>query len=82
MIHSNQDLYRIVEKLARRLEETGEIGEAGALRDAMSISSVPGEVLEEVRAALQRIRRTTPYGSPDVRADVEDAIRYVTAVLG
>lgn len=82
MIHSNQDLFRLVERLVQQLEDAGDSQEAMALRDAMSISSVPGEVLEEVRAALERVRGTTRYASAGVQADVEDAVRYITRILG
>ena len=81
MISGNHELYRTVERICQSLDESGERQVAGSLRDAMSISSIPGEVLEEIGAALNDVRRTRAYESPDMRTDVEDAINYIDRVL-
>jgi|tagenome__1003787_1003787.scaffolds.fasta_scaffold17368431_1 hypothetical protein len=55
MILSNNQLYDAVKETADGLEGLGMKDQADELRAALSISSLPGEILGEIRLALQRI---------------------------
>jgi hypothetical protein len=79
MISSNRDLYEAVKSTARSLEQFGLSREADSLREALTISSLPGEILEELRNALSI---TASQELPDsLRADVGHEISYINSVL-
>ena len=58
MISSNTELYDAVEKLSKALQDAGQQQWCESLKDAMSISSVPGEILGEIRLQLRNLRKT------------------------
>lgn len=52
------------------------------LRDALSISTVPGEILGELRLALRRVRRHPLYAHGEIRAGVDEALDALDLALG
>lgn len=56
MILSNSDLYVTVKAISEELQQAGEEQWSVALSDALSVSTIPGEVLGEIRLQLQRLR--------------------------
>jgi hypothetical protein len=82
MIQSNADLYVTMEQLIATLLREGEVRLASQLRDALGISSLPGEILGETRLQLKEIRRTPYYGRVDIRSKVDEAVKYIDRVLG
>jgi hypothetical protein len=82
MIRSNQELYGIVTELAKQLGDIGEGRLATGLRDALTVSTLPGEVLGEVRMELQRAVASSAYYRLDIRSRVDDSLRYIDSVLG
>lgn len=81
-IATNQELYDLVRETVSILHDAGEPKLAKDLHGALSISSLPGEILGEIRLALQRIRSWPVYERLDVRRRVNDGIDYVDRVLG
>jgi len=79
---SNYDLYESMRKLISDLYDEGAEELAGCLSDAMSISSIAGEVLGEIRLALLKIRQHLLYKRVDIRTGVDEGIEYVDNVLG
>jgi hypothetical protein len=81
-IQDNRELYAVVLELCESLQELGADALAVDLKGALSVSSLPGEVLGEIRLSLQRIREHEAYARLDVRRRVDDGIAYVDKALG
>ena len=80
IILSNKQLYAAVKETAVGLEELGMKDHADRLRAALSISSLPGEILGEIRLALQRIELS---GLPEnMEHEIVSEITYIDSVLG
>ena len=80
IISGAKQLFEAVKQTAAGLEELGMKDDADRLRAALSISTLPGEILGEIRLALLRI---------DIKAlpkKIEDEIArersYIDEVLG
>ena len=58
MISNNSELYDAVEKLSKALQNAGQQQWSQSLNDALSISSVPGEILGEIRLQLRNRKET------------------------
>lgn len=82
MIQSNTELYNGVDELISSLSEAHEKSLAKALEDALSISSVAGEILGETRVQLRKVRDSSIYQRQDIRLMVEDSISYIDSLLG
>jgi len=81
-IQDNNALYVSVRELCRILEELGATDLASDLRGTLSVSSLPGEVLGEIRLSLQRIHDDKVYSRVDVRRHVNEEIAYINKMLG
>ncbi len=81
-IHDNNDLYATVRELCRILESLGSTVYSENLRGALSISSLPGEVLGEIGLSMKAIRGNAVYSRLEVRMRVDEAIAYVNKALG
>jgi glycogen debranching enzyme len=81
-IAGNQDLYVAVRETVAALRDARESELASELLNALAISTMPGEILGEIRLVLQRVRAHPVYKSLDVRRRVDDGIDYVDRVLG
>jgi hypothetical protein len=79
IILNNNDLYNAVLSTISRLEALGMEAVAKELRAALSISSMPGEILGEIRAVLQRITNEKTAG--EISYEIESEITYVDSVL-
>lgn len=82
MIKNNADLYATVDQLIATLLHEGEQRLASVLRDALGISSLPGEMLGETRVRLKEVRQSPHYRRLDIRSKVDDAVKYIDGVLG
>jgi hypothetical protein len=80
MILSNNGLYDKVRETISALKRVGMNSEAHNLDMAMKISSMPGEILGEIRLVLQDID-TTRLAKEDAY-DVESEITYINSILG
>ena len=79
IILSNSELYEMVRNTITAVERAGMELEARRLEAAMRISSLPGEILGEIRLVLRevdvsRITRQQAY-------EVESEITYINSVL-
>lgn len=81
-ITTNKELYALVRETIALLRDAGELELANDLQGALSVSSLPGELLGEIRLALQRIRAQRVYERLDLRRHVDDGINYVDRALG
>jgi hypothetical protein len=79
---NNADLFKFVNELVFDLKQLDEGDLAQGVESALYISTVPGEVLGQLRIELNKlVRRTESSGVPD-RARIVEAIRYLDKVLG
>lgn len=81
MITTNQDLYGVVREIIDALKQAGEAELAGDLQGALSISSLPGEVLGETRLQLERVKKSRVSDRVDIRRAVDEAMRYIRSAL-
>lgn len=81
-ITNNNALYSSVRELCRILEELDASDLASDLRGALSVSSLPGEVLGEIGLSLKRVRDHEAYTRLDIRRRVNEGIAYVNKALG
>jgi hypothetical protein len=80
IILSNKQLYEAVKETAVGLEELGMKDHADRLRAALFVSSLPGEILGEIRLALQRIELS---GLPKTTEhEIVSEKTYIDSVLG
>ncbi|HKY28589.1 MAG TPA: hypothetical protein VJM12_11685 [Pyrinomonadaceae bacterium] len=82
MISSNNDLYTTVQALSNELKKAGEQRWSAALDDAMTISTVPGEILGEIRLQLQLLRATQIPTRLDMNSRIDEALSYLDQILG
>ncbi len=82
MILDNADLYTTVQALSTELREAGEEHWSSALNDALSISSVPGEILGETRLQLERLRSTQVPTLLGLKWRIDEALSYLDEILG
>jgi hypothetical protein len=79
IILSNKELYDAVRTTISKLEAVGMQAAAKKLQDALSISSMPGEILGETRLALQKIENEPV--SEDISYEISSEITYINSVL-
>ena len=81
MINNNADLYDTVHSLRDKLREAGEEDWSLALDEALSISSVPGEILGELRLQLQRVRGGPVGNQLGLNGQIDEALSYLNQIL-
>jgi hypothetical protein len=79
VITSNQQLYAAVKNTSVNLEQQNLKNEAKRLKAALSISSMPGEILGEIRLVLQNLERGKL--SPELDFEISSEITYLNSVL-
>ena len=79
-ILSNKDLYEKVRRTILALQNSGMEQEAARLENAMKISSMPGEILGEIRLVLERI--DTSVLAEQITFEIGSEIAYINSVLG
>ena len=79
---NNTELYDTVEKLSKALQDAGQQLWSESLRDAMSISSVPGEILGEIRLQLRNLRGTQIPDRLGLNPQLSEALAYLDRILG
>jgi hypothetical protein len=75
---NNTELYGAVRVTISKLDKIGMGEAADRLRAAMTISSMPGEILGELRVALQNIERDKV--DAEILYDVDCEITYIDSV--
>ena len=82
MIRDNSDLYATIKALINQLSEAGEQQWSSALEDALSISTVPGEILGETRLQLQKLQGSSIPSLLGVDSKVDESLVYLDQILG
>jgi hypothetical protein len=81
MILDNDELYAAISSLIDALQRGGEDRWGVALGEALSISTVPGEILGETRLQLRELRATSIPQKLGIEIVVDEAIAYLDSVL-
>ena len=81
MITNNTELYTVLDELVAELAQLGASKLVFALETALGVSSLPGEVLGEVRIQLLRVRESRFFENAAVSSKVDASLRYIEEVL-
>lgn len=81
MIQSNKDLYQEINIIVGVLKLSGNNEFAEKLENALSISTVPSEVLGETRLVLENLSSTKLPEHLGIKSQVEDALNYLNKIL-
>ena len=81
LISNNEELFGVISALIDTLKHDGNPAKAEALQDALTISTVPGEVLGEIRLQLQNLKGAGAGLDAESRPSVDDALAYLNRVL-
>lgn len=68
-------------RFAAALDDAGALDHACELRGALAISTLPGEILGEIRIVLRQIAKAEFEIEPDFRRMLREAIDYIDQVL-
>ena len=82
MISNNSDLYTTIEALIHQLNAAGEQDWSSVLNDALSISTVPGEILGETRLQLRQLQETPIPSRLGGDWRVDEKLAYLDQILG
>jgi hypothetical protein len=80
IISTNQQLYAAVKSTSVSLENQNLKEEADELKEAMSISTLPGEILGEIRLVFRKIKRRAKL-SAELNLEISNEINYIDSVL-
>ncbi len=78
MFSSNQEFYTYIESLMEKLDEANERQWSSTFRDALAISSLPGEILGKLWLTLREFQAT----EIPQRLGIKNEIQEVTESLG
>lgn len=81
-VASNAHLYAFVRALSEELRRQGEKEWSSNLMNALTISSVPGEILGETRLQLHILRSSRLAIRLHLEERIDEALRYLDQVLG
>ena len=81
MFSNNQEFYAYIEALCQKLTLANEEKWSKALRDAMAISSLSGEVLGELRLTLKKLQETQIPLRLGIKDEIRDIIRGLDKIL-
>ena len=81
MIQSNKDLYQSINKIVGVLKKANQLRYAKQLEEALSISTVPSEVLGETRIVLEELEHTELIDNLGIRSDVKLSLEYLNRIL-
>ena len=81
MIQSNKDLYQNINKIIAELKKAGQLEYAKQLEDALSISTIPSEVLGETRLALENLENANFVDNLNIRLDIKLSLEYLNRIL-
>jgi len=82
MIVDNSDLYSAIAALSQQLRSYGEEEWSSILDEALSISTLPGEILGEIRLQLLKLRASEVPMRLGLKWQIDDALSYLDHVLG
>jgi phage-related minor tail protein len=82
MVTSNEQLYSRIRELIAVVGKAGEDALAAKLTDALTASTLPGEILGEVRLQIQELESTELSKRLNIQRQIKEAIEYIDSVLG
>ena len=81
MIQSNKALYQEINSIIDVLKGSGNEEFAQKLADALSISTIPSEILGESRIALEELSKTELPGELNIQTKNEKSLKYLNEIL-
>ena len=81
MIQSNQELFKAADGFILRLKKAGDNNWAGRIHDALRTSTLPGEILGELRFQLREIAKTPIIGKTQSEREVKEMLDYIGTVI-
>lgn len=81
MIQSNKALYQEINSIIEILNSSGNKEYAQKLSNALSISTVPSEVLGESRLVLKELSETALPIKLNISTKLEEALKYLNRIL-
>ena len=81
MIQSNKALYQEINSIVKTLKLSGNEDYAKKFEDALSISTIPSEVLGETRMVLVTLNGTRLPGQLKIRSQIEAVLNYLNYIL-
>jgi hypothetical protein len=81
MIKSNKDLYQEINNIIEVLKSSGDKVFSQKLTDALSISTIPTEILGESRLALMELYKTELSKKLNIKNNIEESLRYLDQIL-
>ena len=82
MLFSNFDLYALVNQISDVLLQQGYGEWSNRLLNAMSISTLPGEILGELKLCINALLKEEFVAGLGIKSDLENATSYLNKVLG
>ncbi len=79
---SNADLFKFIDELVSDLREEEEIDRAKKIESAFYISTVPGEILGQLRIELNDLLRSEMSSVIRGRNRIVEAVQYLNRILG
>ena len=81
MIQSNKELYEKINKIIKELNFSNNKIFANKISNAMSISTIPSEILGESRLSLSELSKTDIPGKINIKNEVEESLAYLNKIL-
>lgn len=81
MIQSNKDLYQEINNIIEVLKSSNDQVFSQKLDDALSISTIPTEILGECRLTLLELKKTNLPEKLNIKNDIEELLRYLNQIL-
>lgn len=81
MISLISELYKEMNKIIGILKSSGNAGFSEKLSDALSISTIPSEVLGESRLALIELSKTDLPEKLNIKNEVDESLKYLNDIL-
>lgn len=81
MIQSNKDLYQSINKIILLLRAGGRSSYVKQLEDALSISTVPSEILGETRIVLEKLAFSEFVENIEIKQEVNASLSYINSIL-
>lgn len=81
MIQSNNRLYQEINEIIAVLKQSGEVKYASKLENALSISTIPSEILGELRIALLDLKKSNLSEELKIKGAINESLNYIDAIL-
>lgn len=82
MFSSNREIYEFIGIIINKLDKIQERQWSSAFRNALSVSSIEGEILGEIWLTLKSFQKTEFPEELDIKNEVVEAIKVIGKALG